>query len=105
PHAPPFSSYLPLAPAACAHCLSGATPLSLPLFFPLLLSPPPRSTLFPYTTLFRSPGRCRIILLVLALAVNSCGPAIDHLCTRMKPCPVKCRMLGLLCTCCTCRWF
>src|SRR5205823_10733952 len=27
---------------------------SLPLFFFLMLRPPPRSTLFPYTTLFRS---------------------------------------------------
>src|SRR5438046_10196860 len=28
-----------------------------PLFFFLMLRPPPRSTLFPYTTLFRSPRR------------------------------------------------
>src|SRR5699024_12543912 len=28
--------------------------LVLPLFFLLMLRPPPRSTLFPYTTLFRS---------------------------------------------------
>src|SRR5262245_64625617 len=28
-------------------------------FFFLMIRPPPRSTLFPYTTLFRSPGRCR----------------------------------------------
>src|SRR5207249_10465753 len=31
------------------------------LFFPLLLPPPPRSLLFPYTTLFRSPVR-RVLL-------------------------------------------
>src|SRR5438874_13261840 len=31
--------------------------LSLSVFF-LLVRPPPRSTLFPYTTLFRSPLRC-----------------------------------------------
>src|SRR5207253_9548556 len=30
-----------------------------PLFFFLLLRPPPTSTLFPYTTLFRSPSRPR----------------------------------------------
>src|SRR6478672_13456192 len=30
----------------------------LSLFFFLLIRRPPRSTLFPYTTLFRSPGRC-----------------------------------------------
>src|SRR6266540_6688757 len=32
-------------------------------FFFLMIRPPPRSTLFPYTTLFRSPrpsGRCRV---------------------------------------------
>src|SRR5207247_11142823 len=38
----------------------GAFSLSSPLFFFSLTSCPPRSTLFPYTTLFRSqdPGRC-----------------------------------------------
>src|SRR5205807_9372019 len=30
---------------------------SFSLFFFLMIPPPPRSTLFPYTTLFRSPGR------------------------------------------------
>src|SRR5205807_8831699 len=30
------------------------------LFFPCTLRPHPRSTLFPYTTLFRSPGRERL---------------------------------------------
>src|SRR5438093_6604518 len=32
-----------------------ATPSLLPLFFFLMIRRPPRSTLFPYTTLFRSP--------------------------------------------------
>src|SRR5215210_1471279 len=31
--------------------------LLLDSFFFLMIRPPPRSTLFPYTTLFRSPGR------------------------------------------------
>src|SRR5438876_9257583 len=31
-------------------------PKSCFLFFFLMIRPPPRSTLFPYTTLFRSPG-------------------------------------------------
>src|SRR5207249_10481210 len=35
------------------HCTRLTLPLS-PFFFSLLLPPPPRSTLFPYTTLFRS---------------------------------------------------
>src|SRR5689334_24193386 len=30
---------------------------TVPFFF-LMIRRPPRSTLFPYTTLFRSPGRC-----------------------------------------------
>src|SRR5215467_15381143 len=29
---------------------------SMPIFFFLMIRRPPRSTLFPYTTLFRSPG-------------------------------------------------
>src|SRR5207237_10902779 len=41
-HAPPHSSHL-----------------FFPLFFSLMLRPPPRSTLFPYTTLFRSPRLVR----------------------------------------------
>src|SRR5215471_19806818 len=31
---------------------------TFPLFFFLMIRRPPRSTLFPYTTLFRSPRRC-----------------------------------------------
>src|SRR5699024_12439024 len=33
-------------------------PLSPHLFFLLIIPPPPRSTLFPYTTLFRSSAKC-----------------------------------------------
>src|SRR5256885_17246626 len=33
--------------------------LGLFFFFFLMIRRPPRSTLFPYTTLFRSPNRCR----------------------------------------------
>src|SRR5438093_12802807 len=43
-------------PASALVCLYSSRPI-LPLFiffFFLLLRPPPRSTLFPYTTLFRS---------------------------------------------------
>src|SRR5256885_8083962 len=35
----------------------------LPFFFFLMIRRPPRSTLFPYTTLFRSPGTARFLLL------------------------------------------
>src|SRR5438132_9661430 len=34
--------------------------LLYPLFFFLMIRRPPRSTLFPYTTLFRSSSRCRV---------------------------------------------
>src|SRR6266404_2519817 len=43
------------------------------LFFFLMIRRPPRSTLFPYTTLFRSPGR---IVIRGELATASC--ACDH---------------------------
>src|SRR5690242_1666719 len=37
------------------HEVNGAEPPPKPLFFFLMIRRPPRSTLFPYTTLFRSP--------------------------------------------------
>src|SRR5204862_8231393 len=36
-------------------CLSPSSSLHFPFLFFLIIRPPPRSTLFPYTTLFRSP--------------------------------------------------
>src|SRR5260370_24509877 len=39
---------------------------------------PPRSTLFPYTTLFRSPGRQR-----------PCAPQSDSCAPRVRDCPVS----------------
>src|SRR5258707_11881097 len=45
--------------SACSHqnfCVSFSPPLFLFFFF-LMIRRPPRSTLFPYTTLFRSPRR------------------------------------------------
>src|SRR6266536_4893208 len=39
--------------------LLSLTILNLFFFFFLMIRRPPRSTLFPYTTLFRSPRRCR----------------------------------------------
>src|SRR3712207_7475200 len=45
----------------------------LDLFFFLMIRRPPRSTLFPYTTLFRSnvPARLRVSLAVASIAVLS----------------------------------
>src|SRR5574337_1580133 len=37
--------------------LSRLNPVLVPVFFFLMIRRPPRSTLFPYTTLFRSEGR------------------------------------------------
>src|SRR5438874_7895449 len=49
--------------------LSGRHTLQpLLLFFFLMLPPPPSSTLFPYTTLFRSPGRATGSAMPLAWA-------------------------------------
>src|SRR5690606_41394024 len=55
---PPGLCARPLLRSSCL--LARAVPPSLPrlsLFFFLLIRRPPRSTLFPYTTLFRYPGR------------------------------------------------
>src|SRR2546430_17683525 len=46
----------------------GNTPLGSIFFFFLMIRRPPRSTLFPYTTLFRS-GRGPVIAVRLALAL------------------------------------
>src|SRR5438876_11407223 len=46
-----------VCPALYAYCLSSSI-VSFFIFFFLLIRPPPRSTLFPYTTLFRS---CRTV--------------------------------------------
>src|SRR5438093_10649865 len=46
------------------------------LFFCLLLRTPPTPTLFPYTTLFRSPGRnrkCEHGVILKIVATNICG--------------------------------
>src|SRR5437868_8297903 len=41
------------------YCYLSSTYLSLSFFLFLIIRRPPRSTLFPYTTLFRSDRRCR----------------------------------------------
>src|SRR5207249_10487201 len=48
----PTTHYTPLF---TLFCFILHIPLTLPFFF-LMIRPPPRSTLFPYTTLFRSHG-------------------------------------------------
>src|SRR3712207_8836620 len=43
--------------------------ITIPLFFFLMIRRPPRSTLFPYTTLFRSASK----------AMTACGPEVSTL--------------------------
>src|SRR2546422_6777042 len=50
PHPPNHSSYLPF----CFFLSDSASRLPYSSIFFLIIRPPPRSTLFPYTTLFRS---------------------------------------------------
>src|SRR3954468_13932421 len=59
--------------------------VSLFLFFFLMIRRPPRSTLFPYTTLFRSPARAPAIRWPWASAsiATSCCPA-DRKSTRLN---------------------
>src|SRR2546429_7210910 len=52
-----------------------STPLSVFFFF-LMIRRPPRSTLFPYTTLFRSRGTPAIITSIAASAVALCGVGV-----------------------------
>src|SRR5262249_62244779 len=60
-HAPPLSSlnYDTPFPHLSLLCKLRSF-LLLPLFFFLMIRPPPRSTLFPYTTLFRPRFRMRV---------------------------------------------
>src|SRR5688500_19419001 len=79
--------------------------------------PPPRSTLFPYTTLFRSPGQLQPLdvalggfdglvfeLVVVQLAVEAgvgqgverllgCGRSEEHTSELQSPCNLVCRLL------------
>src|SRR6266566_6078575 len=70
------------------------------IFFFLIIRPPPRSTLFPYTTLFRSlrdllvhlphrPARADDVGEVVALAKRS----EDHTSELQSPCNIVCRLL------------
>src|SRR5207249_11711485 len=60
---------------------SPTTHLILFLFFLLLIPPPPSSTLFPYTTLFRSrlaPGDARQVLALLGVGAEAHEPGRRH---------------------------
>src|SRR2546427_2089848 len=59
-------------------------PLSVPFFFFLMIRRPPRSTLFPYTTLFRS----------LCLRDPTAGSAPQHHSLSLEGVPGQGRMAG-----------
>src|SRR5256885_17117812 len=56
------------------------------LFFFLMIRRPPRSTLFPYTTLFRSPPAqsCRFVTWPPALILNTFPAPLDRKSTRLN---------------------
>src|SRR5256885_4886887 len=80
--------------------------LSLSFFF-LMIRRPPRSTLFPYTTLFRSPGSsqcpgsvCRAILGIACTPVGTARSSRrferrseEHTSELQSPCNLVCRLL------------
>src|ERR1039457_7622107 len=63
-------------------------------FFFLMIRRPPRSTLFPYTTLFRSPGRCPSRQ---QQERKQCDPSFyrseEHTSELQSPCNLVCRLL------------
>src|SRR5256885_7558675 len=66
-------------------------------FFFLMIRRPPRSTLFPYTTLFRSPGRRRAAhrggLVLQGLFLARHGRSEEHTSELQSPCNLVCRLL------------
>src|SRR5256885_11228362 len=65
-------------------------------FFFLMIRRPPRSTLFPYTTLFRSLWQALIMLDVLVfwlLWVRWSGRSEEHTSELQSPCNLVCRLL------------
>src|SRR3989442_13469980 len=66
-----MSTYMWIRCCDAVCCRSGGTPARLCFVFFLMIRRPPRSTLFPYTTLFRSPA---------AVPVNALTTAALQLC-------------------------
>src|SRR5438552_14118543 len=52
------------------HCLPCLSPYLSYCFFFLMIPPPPRSTLFPYTTLFRSQFAFAVLLIAFGLSTH-----------------------------------
>src|SRR5438309_3364654 len=64
------------------------------VFFFLMLRRPPRSTLFPYTTLFRS-DLCLVLLLAVLLLLLLVAPCLNCLEAVKKPPPVAFKVMCL----------
>src|SRR5256885_14032039 len=67
-------------------------------FFFLMIRRPPRSTLFPYTTLFRSqahdPGNVHgVVRLACGLVGEAEGRSEEHTSELQSPCNLVCRLL------------
>src|SRR5256885_15513482 len=83
-----------------SHCLS---PFLFFLFFFLMIRRPPRSTLFPYTTLFRSVERAlkkvegvqsaSVNLATERALVTLAGRSEEHTSELQSPCNLVCRLL------------
>src|SRR5256885_12987479 len=72
--------------------------VGLSFFFFLMIRRPPRSTLFPYTTLFRSCGACGACLacrLTMPSTVrrSQCVRSEEHTSELQSPCNLVCRLL------------
>src|SRR5207244_11410929 len=85
--------------ALCAFCLVSFI-VSGSFFFFFMIRRPPRSTLFPYTTLFRSLGGVRILVGPLVLGLNligtwdpPCCRSEEHTSELQSPDHLVCRLL------------
>src|SRR5439155_19237245 len=85
-------------PSFLPHSTLSLLPLSLFFFF-LMIRPPPRSTLFPYTTLFRSRARNVLWLLLAAsglmfvIACSNVARSEEHTSELQSRGHLVCRLL------------
>src|SRR2546427_6672085 len=81
------------------NCRLGVFDLNFILFFFLMIRRPPRSTLFPYTTLFRSPlsggspSVPRTQVSGMASPVYACGRSEEHTSELQSQSNLVCRLL------------
>src|SRR5256885_11154766 len=84
--------------------MSFAVITDLLLFFFLMIRRPPRSTLFPYTTLFRSPASTAASSWTVSIRRSSASPSCcarlsrcvrseEHTSELQSPCNLVCRLL------------